>query len=105
MNTKVLRKQQAVLAAEISQNHKQFKEDQRNGKFPSNWPLRKSCQLFRHRHIGYSLARGRVYEAIERPGENNKPDFKEVERFKAEYEEAARKDREAHEEAIRLRSA
>jgi len=41
-----------------------------------NYELAKSRRRFRHEHIAYCLVRGRSYEQIERPAENNKPDLK-----------------------------
>lgn len=42
---------------------------------------------FRHKHIAYCLLRGRKYEEIEQPRENNKPDMIYVQLVMEEYEQ------------------
>jgi hypothetical protein len=36
---------------------------------------KKLKSLFRHKHIAYCLLKGRVYEQIEKPSENNPPNW------------------------------
>jgi len=114
MTTKELRKAQGVLAAQIKTQHKAFKELHRAYKYdPKESFSQRIARLepiyktmhgwwknrdeFRHRHIGYSLARGRTMEQIEKPSENHKPDAKLIEVYKAEYEKAREEGRLAHE--------
>lgn len=40
---------------------------------------------FRHKHIAYCLLRGRSYEQIEQPRDNNKPDMIYVQMIMEEY--------------------
>jgi len=42
---------------------------------------------FRHKHIAYCLLRGRSYEQIEQPREDNKPDMVYVQMVMEEYEQ------------------
>ena len=50
------------------------------------WKLEDLGYDFRHRHIAYCLLRGRGYEQIERScRDDNKPNFKLVEKYKEEF--------------------
>jgi hypothetical protein len=42
---------------------------------------------FRHKHIAYCLLRGRSYEQIEQPRDDNKPDMIYVQMIMDEYEQ------------------
>lgn len=42
---------------------------------------------YRHHHIAYCLMKGKEYEIIEKPHEDNKPDFKYIEEIKNAYTE------------------
>jgi hypothetical protein len=50
-----------------------YKDDQKIWTFESD--LYKLKKLFRHKHIAYCLLKGRVYEQIEKPSENNPPNW------------------------------
>ena len=114
MTTKELRRNQGVLAVSIKTNHNLFRDAQRSVKYDpkADWRTNLDAQNvvckarrvwqedkdeFRHRHIGYSLARGRTMEQIEVPAENNKPDGKRVAMYREEYEKAFAEGRAAHE--------
>lgn len=103
MKTKELRRAQGLLAARISEARKEYRQEQREGRYPPSWSLLRDIALFRHKHIGYSLARGRSYEEIEKPRQDHKPDAKEVEKYRQEYLEAVLQDRKAYEEALCVR--
>ena len=104
MTTKEMRKNQGKLAAEIKENNKLYGEyqrstDKQNWKTPLKfwWNRVMLPKEFRNRHIGYSLARGRTYEEIEKPREGNAPDAKLVEAYRKEYEQAREEGRKAYE--------
>jgi len=115
MTTKELRKAQGVLAAHIKTQHQTHKELQRGIKHnPEDTFSQRIARLepiykimhgwqdarkeFRHRHIGYSLARGRTMEQIEKPSEENKKVNAElIAQYKAEYEAAFAEGRAAYE--------
>jgi len=79
-------KEQAVL---IRATKKELKVIQREvgddcGRFKL---LSKLSKDYRHHHIAYCLLRGRVYESIEKPHENNKPDMSYIQEIKDAYTE------------------
>lgn len=53
------------------------------------WKTCRKSYLFRIRHIAYCLLRGRRYEEIEQPAENNKPYWNHIEDIMEKYEQKA----------------
>ena len=51
------------------------------------WRAHREAREFRHKHIAYCLLRGRHYEQIEQPREDNKPDMIYVQMVMEEYEQ------------------
>jgi hypothetical protein len=47
--------------------------------------LRTLVYNYRHHHIAYSLLRGKKYESIEKPAENNKPNFQFIQEIQNEH--------------------
>ena len=57
-----------------------LKNSRKGGKTPRElWDIQSEIftakRRFRHEHIAYCLVRGRKYEEIEQPAENNKPNW------------------------------
>ncbi len=48
----------------------------------NQWEISLEKRKFRHDHIAYCLVRGRVYEQIEQPHENNKPNWNIINKSK-----------------------
>lgn len=42
----------------------------------ANYKIYRAKRQYRHEHIAYCLVRGRTYDEIEKPAEDNKPDWK-----------------------------
>jgi hypothetical protein len=47
-----------------------------------NWEIYVAKRDFRYEHIAYCLVRGRTYEQIEQPRDNNKPNWYIINRLK-----------------------
>ena len=50
------------------------------------WQAFKTAREFRHKHIAYCMMRGRSYEEIEQPREDNKPDMVHVQLLMEKYD-------------------
>lgn len=84
-NLKKYLKEQAAL---IRATKKELKECQRensgrDGGFYST--LKNLSKDYRHHHIAYSILRGKLYEVIEKPREDNKPDMALIQEIKDAY--------------------
>ena len=99
MNTKMkeLKEEQKKRAADLKENKNGHKNSQRQGDAVAADTY--LCEVFslkkeyRHKHIAYSMLRGRKYEEIERTcRDNNKPDFDYIDKIKASYAEEAHED-------------
>lgn len=99
MNTKMeaLKKEQKQRAIDLKENKNGHRNSQRQG----DWVAADThlCEVFslkkeyRHKHIAYSIMRGRKYEEIERTcRDDNKPDFDYVDKIMAAYAEEAHED-------------
>jgi hypothetical protein len=55
-------------------NHIRTLKDRRKDHNAGQWETSYEGQRYRHGHIAYCLVRGRTYEQIEQPRENNKID-------------------------------
>lgn len=64
------------------QEYKENCDLKKNGRTIYNYEL---LEEYRHRHIAWSLLKGTPYDKIEQPHENNKPNWKEVEKYVNEY--------------------
>ena len=63
------------------------REDTRLKQWDVDFNVFKYKREFRHKHIAYCLLRGRQYEEIEQPREDNKPDMIYVNMVMEEYEQ------------------
>jgi len=97
--TKQWLKDQAVKIKKIK---KEFKEAQRT--YTLTWQLYRekntSKREYRHRHIAYSLFRGRTMEQIEKPSPHNLPNMSHVNELLKELEDARAKEQEHEIEKI-----
>lgn len=81
-NLKKYLKEQAAL---IRATKKELKDYQKanaghdGGRF---FVLKNLSWDYRHHHIAYSLLKGKLYEVIEKPREDNKPDTQLIQRIK-----------------------
>lgn len=86
-NLKKYLKEQAVL---IKTNRTELKTFQKqnngydNGFFKT---IKNISTNYRYYHIAYSLLKGKNYDQIEKPAENNKPDMSFIEEIKNAYTE------------------
>jgi hypothetical protein len=100
MTTKELRRNQGELGKQIGSLRRAMKEAFKN-KDKEGWrwiyPLLQLTIEFRCKHIGYSLARGRKYEDIEKPKKGNIPRKDLVQLARKEYEQAREEGRKAYE--------
>ena len=55
------------------------------GEYVGQWKVDSASWEWRHKHLAYCMLKGRSYEEIERKcSDDNKPDFKLVEKYKEE---------------------
>jgi len=75
-------------AQELRSLKQDIKKKQKEGKSEApkfQYQLFKDKRNFRYYHIAYCLLRGRAYEEIEKPREDNKPDMDFIRRICDEY--------------------
>jgi len=86
-NLKKYLKEEAAL---IKTNRVELKTFQKQNNGYDNGFFKKIKSLstnYRHYHIAYSLLKGKNYNQIEKPSENNKPDMSFIEEIKNAYTE------------------
>jgi len=102
---KTIKEELKLLAKEIHLSKETFKNEQRKG--GNIWTflhaLYKLQNEYRHRHIARCLLRGRKYNQIEKPAENNKPDWDKIKEFQKSYEERlAKADTELNQASLNI---
>lgn len=73
------------LSEEIRELKKYIKNPQNLDRSEQQSILHKKRQYARCMHIAYSLMRGRLYEQIEKPAENNPPNWDTIKEIQNEY--------------------
>lgn len=87
-NIKVLKQELKQFALELHNDKADLKKTQRETGYAGNlqFSLHVKKREYRHKHISYSMMRGRTYEQIEQKcAENNKPDMALIQRILDEY--------------------
>lgn len=89
-NFKTLKAELKIEASDLHNIKAETKKTQReNGSASActlQYTILKMKRDYRHRHIAYSLMKGRTYEQIEpKCAENNKPDHELIQRIISEY--------------------
>jgi hypothetical protein len=86
MDTREIKAEIKMLALAIRAGKIEFKKAQREGKWEDQWRIQPDCRSksrrCRHLLIAYGMMRGLEYERIERPREDNKPDWAVVEEIR-----------------------
>lgn len=76
-------------AVEIRKTKEETKELQRDGTYAGDLQssIRKDKAWYRYRHIAYCLLRGRKYEEIEKPRQDNPPNWEIIKEVQNAYTE------------------